>query len=185
MSGDRFDAAYLEGVIDAAVAAPPPPTVRAAPAEPVALRGTVLTPDRVLDDGYVVIDLDGTIAAVQAAVPQGARVHATEGVILPGLIDLHGHPEFNVFAAWEPPKLFANRYRWRDSDELPQPHPRPQNTLLAELHAPDAGALRRDPRARRRRHGDPGREREVPAARRRRSCATSTCRSSASSARGR
>ena len=26
----------------------------------------------------------------------------TDGVILPGLIDLHGHPEFNVFAAWEP-----------------------------------------------------------------------------------
>ncbi len=133
MSEDRFDAAYLEGVIDAAAAAPPPPTVRAAPTEPVALRGTVLTPDRVLDDGYVVIDLDGTIAAVQAAVPQGARVHATEGVILPGLIDLHGHPEFNVFAAWEPPKLFANRYRWRDSDEYHSLIRDTQNTLLAEL----------------------------------------------------
>ena len=41
----------------------------------------------------------------------------TDGVILPGLIDLHGHPEYNVFSAWEPPKLFANRYRWRDSEE--------------------------------------------------------------------
>jgi 5-methylthioadenosine/S-adenosylhomocysteine deaminase len=30
------------------------------------------------------------------------RVHDTAGgVILPGLIDLHGHPEFNVLAAWE------------------------------------------------------------------------------------
>jgi cytosine/adenosine deaminase-related metal-dependent hydrolase len=36
-------------------------------------------------------------------------------VILPGLLDLHGHPEFNVFAAWEPPQLFANRYLWRGS----------------------------------------------------------------------
>ncbi len=41
----------------------------------------------------------------------------TRGVILPGLIDLHGHPEFNVFAAWEPPKLYLNRYAWRGSDE--------------------------------------------------------------------
>jgi 5-methylthioadenosine/S-adenosylhomocysteine deaminase len=43
------------------------------------------------------------------------RVHPTGGVVLPGLIDLHGYPEFNVFAAWEPPKLFANRYLWRGS----------------------------------------------------------------------
>jgi 5-methylthioadenosine/S-adenosylhomocysteine deaminase len=45
------------------------------------------------------------------------RVISTEGVILPGLIDLHGHPEFNVFAAWEPPKRYANRYQWRRSKE--------------------------------------------------------------------
>ena len=36
-------------------------------------------------------------------------------MILPGLLDLHGHPEFNVFAAWEPPQLFATRYLWRGS----------------------------------------------------------------------
>jgi hypothetical protein len=36
-------------------------------------------------------------------------------VILPGPLDLHGHSEFNVFAAWEPPQLFANRYLWRGS----------------------------------------------------------------------
>ena len=38
-------------------------------------------------------------------------------MILPGLIDLHGHPEFNVFAAWEPPKGYVNRYSWRSSGE--------------------------------------------------------------------
>jgi imidazolonepropionase-like amidohydrolase len=32
------------------------------------------------------------IQAVQAQQPQGVRVHSTGGVILPGLIDLHGHP---------------------------------------------------------------------------------------------
>ena len=38
-------------------------------------------------------------------------------MITPGLIDLHGHPEFNVFAAWEPPKEYVNRYAWRGSTE--------------------------------------------------------------------
>jgi 5-methylthioadenosine/S-adenosylhomocysteine deaminase len=47
--------------------------------------------------------------------PSDAPIVETDGVILPGLIDLHGHPDFNVFAAWEPPKLYANRYRWRAS----------------------------------------------------------------------
>ena len=35
---------------------------------------------------------------ITARKPGGARTLTTDGVILPGLIDLHGHPEFNVFA---------------------------------------------------------------------------------------
>ena len=38
-------------------------------------------------------------------------------MILPGLVDLHGHPEYNVFAPWEPPTTYANRGVWRDSAE--------------------------------------------------------------------
>jgi hypothetical protein len=89
--------------------------VRAAPAEAIALQGRVLTPAGPVEDGYVVVGAGHQIQAVQAQQPQGVRVHPTGGVILPGLIDLHGHPEFNVFAAWEPPQLFANRYLWRGS----------------------------------------------------------------------
>jgi cytosine/adenosine deaminase-related metal-dependent hydrolase len=40
-----------------------------------------------------------------------------DGIVLPGLIDLHGHPEYNVFAAWEPPRQYTNRYAWRRSTE--------------------------------------------------------------------
>jgi 5-methylthioadenosine/S-adenosylhomocysteine deaminase len=36
-------------------------------------------------------------------------------VILPGLIDMHNHPGYNVFAAWEPPTEYKNRYEWRAS----------------------------------------------------------------------
>jgi cytosine/adenosine deaminase-related metal-dependent hydrolase len=81
-----------------------------------ALKGCVLTPDEVHEDGYVVVGSDGTIAAVQTTRPGDVAVVETEGVILPGLLDLHNHPDFNIFAAWEPPKAFINRMQWRGSD---------------------------------------------------------------------
>lgn len=94
-----------------------PPLTGVAAAGPFALRGCVLTPNRVIEKGWVEID-GGTITRVGATSPgAGVRRIDTDGVILPGLIDLHGHPEYNVFAAWEPPKLYANRGRWRDSKQ--------------------------------------------------------------------
>ena len=80
--------------------------LRAVPAEATALRGCVLTPTRAIENGYVVIDA-AEIKAVSEQEPDGVRVHDTAGVIAPGLIDLHGHPEFNVFAAWEPPSAIS------------------------------------------------------------------------------
>ena len=38
-------------------------------------------------------------------------------MILPGLVDLHGHPRWNIFAPWEPPRTYRSRHEWRDSDE--------------------------------------------------------------------
>ncbi|MEP6761829.1 MAG: amidohydrolase family protein [Sporichthyaceae bacterium] len=86
-----------------------------APMTPFALHGCVLTPDTVIEKGWVDIT-GGTITRVGTGVPgPGIRRLETDGIILPGLIDLHGHPEYNVFAPWEPPMLFANRGRWRAS----------------------------------------------------------------------
>jgi len=135
---DPFEAAYTAPVLEAAEPPRPKPgrraelALRAAPAEAVALGGTVLTPARALERGYVVIERRA-IKAVQEAKPQGVKVHETGGVILPGLIDLHGHPEFNVFAAWEPPKLFVNRYAWRGSPDYQELVRGPQNRLLKDL----------------------------------------------------
>jgi cytosine/adenosine deaminase-related metal-dependent hydrolase len=113
---DPFDELYDTGILEEL----PPETERAAaramPAEPFALRGCVITPDRKLDDGYVVVS-GPKIASVTSSKPDGVRILETGGVILPGLIDLHGHPEYNVFAAWEPPRFFPNRYAWRGSAE--------------------------------------------------------------------
>jgi cytosine/adenosine deaminase-related metal-dependent hydrolase len=115
---EAFDERYDEGVLEELPAEEERGAglTRALPAKPYALRGTVLTPDRKLDDGYVVVE-DGKIASVGKAKPEGVDVLETGGVILPGLIDLHGHPEYNVFAAWEPPREYVNRYAWRGSKE--------------------------------------------------------------------
>ena len=84
------------------------------PAEPVALGGTVVRPDRAMAKGWVVVDGDH-IVDIRTKKPAGVTCIDTGGVILPGLIDLHGHPEYNVFNPWEPPKTFINRGQWRGS----------------------------------------------------------------------
>ncbi len=134
----RFAREYGRGVL---AEQPPPPDVdesvemAATPAGAYALHGAVITGTEVMSSGYLVID-GGVIAAVQQTEPIGVdRIVETAGVILPGLIDLHGHPEFNVFAAWEPPRLFANRYRWRSSDIYHQLVRDPQDVLLTKLPA--------------------------------------------------
>lgn len=134
-----FEAAYSASVIEAEAPTSPASRgtrellARAAPAEAIALRGCVLTPTQATENGYVVVGAGKEIQAVQKSKPQGLRVHDTGGVILPGLIDLHGHPEFNVFAAWEPPKQFVNRYSWRSSELYKQLVRRPQDRLLKAL----------------------------------------------------
>src|SRR3954454_21526709 len=129
MTDDPFEEAYAAGVPHAIE---PPHTemrVGLAPSEAVALGGCVLTPDEALDPGFVVIE-GGEIKAVQGTPPQGVPVTETGGVITPGLIDLQGHPEFNVFAAWEPPQLFVNRYAWRASELYHRLVRDPQKVLL-------------------------------------------------------
>src|SRR5215207_1414209 len=136
--GDRFEAAYRAGVTKEV--APPAAegeglrelVVRAAPTEAVALHGCVLTAARAIENAYVVID-GAEIQGVSEKRPEGVRVHDTDGVIAPGLIDLHGHPEFNIFAAWEPPRQFVNRYAWRGSPLYKELVRGPQNRLLTVL----------------------------------------------------
>jgi 5-methylthioadenosine/S-adenosylhomocysteine deaminase len=136
---DPFEAAYTSGVSDAVEpprargAAPRELVARAAPAEPTALRGCILTPAQAIESGYIVVGAGREIQAIQKTKPQGVRIHDTGGVILPGLIDLHGHPEFNIFAAWEPPRQFPNRYSWRGSDLYKQLVRAPQNTILTKV----------------------------------------------------
>lgn len=127
---DAFERAYRRGITEELP--PPARRSRALPPAPFALHGAVITPTGAWSSGYVTVAA-GAIERVSRRRPTSVRIHETDGVILPGLLDLHGHPEFNVFAAWEPPKLYANRYAWRRSKPYQALVRDPQNTLLAAL----------------------------------------------------
>jgi 5-methylthioadenosine/S-adenosylhomocysteine deaminase len=134
---DAFERAYAAGVVVDEGLAPSAHERKAgvglalAASGGYALGGCVLTPSRKIDPGYVVVGSDGTIAAVQQKKPGTVVVVETGGVILPGLLDLHNHPDFNIFAAWEPPSVFINRMQWRHSDLYKQLLRSPWNQLQA------------------------------------------------------
>jgi cytosine/adenosine deaminase-related metal-dependent hydrolase len=115
-----FDLAYDAGVPRAlptrAGRAPSarPDVTDAVAAGPIALGGTVIRPDTTMASGWVIVAA-GVIQDIVATKPTGVVAIDTGGVLLPGLIDLHGHPEFNVFAPWEPLTTFINRGQWRGS----------------------------------------------------------------------
>jgi 5-methylthioadenosine/S-adenosylhomocysteine deaminase len=125
-----FAKAYARGITDEL----PEPSRRrrALPPAPFALHGAVITPDGAWSSGYVTV-ASGRVDRVSKRKPSDITVLETDGVILPGLLDLHGHPEFNVFAAWEPPKVYANRYAWRRSKPYQALVRDPQNVLLTQV----------------------------------------------------
>lgn len=88
----------------------PPTALRAA----YALGGTVLTPWGALD-GYVLIKDESVVGLVSSreAVPCGAKVIDTGGVIAPGLVDLHNHVAYDFLPPWQAPKLYQNRNQWQ------------------------------------------------------------------------
>jgi cytosine/adenosine deaminase-related metal-dependent hydrolase len=81
---------------------------------PIALTGTLVMPETVIEDGTVLIQ-DGKIVASGAhvAFPAGTTVVHTGGIIAPGLVDLHNHLSWNIFPRWKPNQEFGNRYDWQ------------------------------------------------------------------------
>jgi 5-methylthioadenosine/S-adenosylhomocysteine deaminase len=130
---NRFDELYFAGIGDEPMAAPPPAPLGVAALHPFALRGCVITPDQRIDDGFVHVSGDLIVSVGPTPPPAGVTVVPTDGVILPGLIDLHGHPEFNVFAPWEPPHLYQRRREWRGSKEYKALVREPWNHLTEKV----------------------------------------------------
>ena len=81
---------------------------------PFALHGAIATPDEIIGDGYVIIR-GQQIDAVNRERPAGMPVVETDGVIFPGLVNAHDHPQYNVFPVLRFDQTFLNRYEWQDS----------------------------------------------------------------------
>ena len=132
-----FEASYTTGIVEEPTvvtdgreeASVGPPQALLASQEPFALRGCVITPSRKIENGYVVVGGDRIFEVGEGEPDSSVQTVDTGGVILPGLIDLHNHPEHDVFAPWEPPALYENRYQWRDSYEYARVIKTPWNDL--------------------------------------------------------
>jgi hypothetical protein len=82
------------------------------------VRGTIVTPDRVICDGAVLFDRDShKIACVNdqcddQALARDASVVCAD-VVLPGLINPHDHMSYNTLPRWQHPgHLFTNHNQW-------------------------------------------------------------------------
>ncbi|MFT3841056.1 MAG: DUF4215 domain-containing protein [Myxococcaceae bacterium] len=108
---------------------PPPPAMGTCSVTPGDARklitGVILTPDRVLTNGQVLIDGNGTIACVGCncdAVFDGgsaSRLDCTQGIVSPGLINNHDHisyqsPPYDAGSVGhDPTERYEHRHDWR------------------------------------------------------------------------
>ncbi|MFD4659755.1 hypothetical protein ACFWP2_29480 [Kitasatospora sp. NPDC058444] len=96
------------------------------------LRGTVVTFDeehRILDPGAVYVGDDGRLGAVQPAgqpPPAGfaaapaVDLTGTGALVLPGLVDLHSHLQYNTLPLWEAVGVpYPHHDRWVDEKRPP------------------------------------------------------------------
>jgi 5-methylthioadenosine/S-adenosylhomocysteine deaminase len=87
----------------------------------IVISGTVVTPEKILNKGWVVIK-QKKITQVLDKLPreENAIWVDTTDIIFPGFIDLHNHPMYAMFEPWDAKKLFNNRYEWRSFDKYRQ-----------------------------------------------------------------
>lgn len=81
---------------------------------PYALGGTIITPSGP-KAGYVVVANEKIAAIVDTKDQIDAsitNVVETNGIISPGLIDLHNHVAYNYIPLWRSGKRFNDRYQW-------------------------------------------------------------------------
>ncbi len=123
------------------------PTVLTNDIGSVILHGRVVTMDEqgtVIPNGYVWID-KGVIVAVaatrEALAKAGAAANlvlpktpivAVNGVIYPGMIDLHNHPEYAIYPLLPITRKYKDRYEWRFYDDDYQRRITYLNTLMVQ-----------------------------------------------------
>lgn len=107
---------------------------------PVVLRGTIVIPGGVITHGYVGV-VNGRIVSVsdkQPDIPDAITI-STEGIIVPGFIDVHNHVPWNVLPRWTPPHLYSNRSQWRTDPIFQQAVRVPFDNLIGDEDVPGGG----------------------------------------------
>jgi 5-methylthioadenosine/S-adenosylhomocysteine deaminase len=97
-----------------------------------AIKGTILTPDDIISSGTIIVS-DDRISAIgdNVPIPVNTPTVISEGIILPGFIDLHNHLTWNVFPRWAPSQKFHNRYEWQVTTEYDRALRIPQGRLIS------------------------------------------------------
>src|SRR6476659_5826456 len=87
----------------------------------IVISGSVVTPEKVLNKGWVVIK-HKKISVVSDTLPneENAIWVDTNDIIFPGFVDLHNHPMYAMFEPWDAKQLFNNRYEWRSLEKYKQ-----------------------------------------------------------------
>jgi 5-methylthioadenosine/S-adenosylhomocysteine deaminase len=95
------------------------------------LHGDVVLPSGVAP-GYYVTITDEKITAIQPfATMQGVRIIETNGYIFPGLIDGHGHVEYNHIPLADLGKRYSNRDQWPNATKYQTLVKDPKNAVTA------------------------------------------------------
>ena len=95
-----------------------------------ALHGDVVTPAGVQANYYLVVT-DEKISAIQATAPTGMQVLETNGIIFPGLIDGHGHVEYNHIPLADLGKRYQDRDQWPNAQLYQTLVKDPKNAVTA------------------------------------------------------
>src|SRR6185503_9847314 len=96
----------------------------------IVISGTVVTPEKILNKGWVVIK-QKKISAVLDSLPteENAIWVDTNDIIFPGFIDLHNHPMYAMFDPWDAKQFFNNRYEWRSLEKYKEEISTPARNL--------------------------------------------------------
>jgi len=98
-----------------------------------AISGTLVTARGVIEKGTMVVT-DGRIQSIgpNPAVPKDVPIISVDGIVFPGLIDLHNHLVWNVLPRWTLPSPVANRYEWQAMPEYAARLSGPEGTMIAK-----------------------------------------------------
>jgi 5-methylthioadenosine/S-adenosylhomocysteine deaminase len=104
-----------------------------------ALHGVALLPSGP-ETAYVVVQGEKitAIATTLAQVPSSAKVIETNGVIAPGLVDLHNHVAYDFIPFWNSGQRWQNRYQWARAKGYADAVKTPYNAVKGSAHMCEA-----------------------------------------------